>query len=66
MIKVAKENQTLQYASAYFVRLNSLRPILMEAAVTKWPETKISEEIVSVKEQVWEIWLILCRNLTVW
>jgi hypothetical protein len=38
----------------------------MEAAVTKWPETKISEEIVSVKEQVWEIWLILCRNLTVW
>jgi hypothetical protein len=55
MIKVAKENQTLQYASAYFVRLNSLRPILMEAAVTKWPETKISEEIVSVKEQVWEI-----------
>ena len=47
-----KPSKPIQYASAYFVRLEELRPLLKDAAVSKWKNCKIVEEIVNVKPTV--------------
>lgn len=47
-----KEPKPIQYASAYFIRLEELRPLLKEAAVSKWKNCKIEEQIVNVKPKV--------------
>eukprot|EP00343_Euplotes_focardii_P001345 CAMPEP_0205800516 /NCGR_PEP_ID=MMETSP0205-20121125/2188_1 /ASSEMBLY_ACC=CAM_ASM_000278 /TAXON_ID=36767 /ORGANISM="Euplotes focardii, Strain TN1" /LENGTH=277 /DNA_ID=CAMNT_0053063709 /DNA_START=46 /DNA_END=879 /DNA_ORIENTATION=+ len=46
--KTNLSKKPIQYASAYFIRLEELRPALREAATSKWDKCQIIEEIVSI------------------
>ena len=39
----------LQYATLYFLRLEKLRPMVKEAAVMKWGDPKIVDNILDIK-----------------
>lgn len=45
---VVRDLKFIQYASAYFVRLEELRPLLKETSTLKWKHTKIMDEIVGL------------------
>lgn len=47
-----KTFESVQYASAYFLRLEKLRPSLKKAASSKWEGCNIANEIVNVKQKV--------------
>jgi DNA-binding ferritin-like protein (Dps family) len=41
-----------QYSSVYYLRFKGLKEYLKEAATSKWPASKIIEEIVDIKNAV--------------
>lgn len=47
-----KDFKPIQYASAYFIRLEELRQLLKEASTLKWNNVKIADEIVAISTSV--------------